>query len=191
MILPMKQGNAIEGTVRSRLRALRADRGWTLDELGRRTNMGPSTLSRLETGGRRIAIDHLAALAHAFDTTVDALLSEDLSDQIVIRPRRDHAGGTTFWLLASGVDPGERAVVKMRLPERKRLPEPRTHAGRDWFYVLEGTVRLQLGSREILVSSGKTASFETMIPHTIGGHEGPAEILSIMDHHGWRAHLHD
>jgi hypothetical protein len=30
-----------------------------------------------------------------------------------------------------------------------------------------------------------------MTPHTMGGHHGPVEILSILDHHGERAHLHD
>jgi hypothetical protein len=29
-----------------------------------------------------------------------------------------------------------------------------------------------------------------MTPHSMGGHGGPAEILSILDHHGERAHLH-
>jgi hypothetical protein len=30
-----------------------------------------------------------------------------------------------------------------------------------------------------------------MTPHSMSGHNGPAEILSIFDHHGERAHLHD
>jgi uncharacterized cupin superfamily protein len=74
----------------------------------------------------------------------------------------------------------------MRIPERKQLPEARIHPGRDWFYVLTGTVCLRLGNREILIPAGKAASFDTMTPHTMGGHNGPAEILS---HHGERAQL--
>lgn len=187
----MTQGSEVERVARQRLRALRQARGWSLDELGRRANMDPSTISRLETGQRRMAVDQLATLAAALDTTVDELLAEKGSNDIVIRPRRDRTGGTTFWRLTREDDPGERFVVKMLLPERKRLPEPRTHPGRDWFYVLAGTVRLQLGDRDILVPTGQAASFETMTPHSIGSHEGPAEIISIMDHRGERAHLHD
>jgi uncharacterized cupin superfamily protein len=67
----------------------------------------------------------------------------------------------------------------------------RVHPGRDWFYVLEGTLRLRLGSREVLVNAAQAASFDTMTPHSMGGHGGPAEILSILDHHGERAHLHN
>jgi transcriptional regulator with XRE-family HTH domain len=192
MILPMTQeGTSLESTARRRLRTLRQARGWSLDELGHRANIGPSTLSRLETGGRRIAIDHLVALARALDTTVDELLVGDEDDEVVISPRRDRAGGATYWLLTRPDDPSGRAVVKMRIPERKQLPEARVHPGSDWFYVLTGTVRLRLGNREILIPAGKAASFNTMTPHTMGGHNGPAEILSIFDHHGERAHLHD
>ncbi|MBS1678207.1 MAG: helix-turn-helix domain-containing protein [Actinobacteria bacterium] len=186
----MTQSEAIESTARRRLRSLRQARGWSLEELGRQANLSPSTISRLETGGRRLAIDHLVTLARALDTTVDELLVEDDGGDVVIRPRRDRTGGTTFWLLTRQGDPSDRVIVKMRLPERKRLPEPRTHPGRDWLYVLAGTVRLRLGSREILIPAGKAASFETMTPHSMGGHEGPAEVLNILDHHGERAHLH-
>ena len=75
------------------------------------------------------------------------------------------------------------------MPERKRSPEP-VHPGRDWLYVLKGTVRLQLGDREMLVEAGQAASFDTMTPHSMTGRGGPAEFLTILDHHGERAHLH-
>ncbi|HEV7752353.1 MAG TPA: cupin domain-containing protein, partial [Baekduia sp.] len=118
------------------------------------------------------------------------LLIEDDDEDVVIRPRRDSAGGSTFWLLTPPDDTSGRVVVKMRLPERERLQETRVHPGRDWFYVLDGIVRLRLARREVLVPAGRAASFNTMTPHSMGGHGGPAEILSILDHHGERAHLH-
>lgn len=184
----MTQDGSLEEVARHRLRSLRQARGWSLDELGRRAHIGPSTLSRLETGQRRIALDHLVALARVLDTTVDELLAADDED-VVIRPRRDASGDATFWLLTPPDDTSGRLVVKMRLPERAALPEPRVHPGRDWFYVLDGTVRLRLGAREVVVAAGRAASFNTMTPHSMGGLDGPAEILSILDHHGERAHL--
>lgn len=185
----MTQELPLEGVVRNRLRSLRKARGWSLDELGRRTNLGPSTLSRLETGHRRIAVDHLVTLARVLDVSVDELVAGEDEEDVVIRPRRDTAGGSTFWLLTGPEDHSGRVVVKMRLPQRQRLPPPRVHPGRDWFYVLQGVVSLRLGSRDLLVRSGQAASFDTMTPHSMGGREGPAEILSILDHHGEQAHL--
>ncbi|MFI6785706.1 cupin domain-containing protein [Nonomuraea sp. NPDC050383] len=61
---------------------------------------------------------------------------------------------------------------------------------REWFTVLSGTARLHLGERVILVSAGDAAEFSTMVPHAIGAHDGPVEILTIFDHDGQRAHLH-
>lgn len=186
----MTQENSLESVARRRLRSLRQARGWSLEELGRRAGIGPSTLSRLETGQRRMALDHLVSLARVLDVTVDDLLIEDDDEDVVIHPRRDSVGGATFWLLSAPGDASGRVVVKMRLSEGEPRPETRVHPGRDWFYVLEGTVRLRLASRETLVPTGRAASFNTMTPHSMEGHGGPAEILSILDHHGERAHLH-
>lgn len=38
-------------------------------------------------------------LARALDTTVDELLVANEEEDVVITPRRDHAGDTTYWML--------------------------------------------------------------------------------------------
>lgn len=187
----MTHETSVETTARRRLRSLRQARGWTIDELARRAHIGPSTISRLETGDRRLAIDHLATLARVLDTTVDALLVEEDPGDVTIRPIRHDVNGVTCWLLTPPEDTSGRVVSKMRLAERKRLPKPSVHPGHDWFYVLDGTVRLKLGDREHLVAKGQAVNFDTMTPHSLSGYGGPAEILTILDHHGQRAHLHD
>lgn len=187
----MTQEGTIETTARRRLRSLRLARGWSLDELARRSYISPSTISRIETGQRRLALDQLVSLAHALDTSVDELLAEDDPDHadVVIRPTRDVVRGVTHWMLTRHDDPSGRIVAKMRLPKLKRPPEPRVHPGRDWFYVLEGTAHLLLGERHHFVETGQAAEFDTMTPHWILGEGGPVEILTIFDRHGERAHL--
>jgi hypothetical protein len=55
-----KTGNgSIDLQVRRRLRELRMQRGMTLQEVGERAGIDVSTLSRLEAGKRRLALDHL------------------------------------------------------------------------------------------------------------------------------------
>ena len=161
-----------------------------MDELARRSNIGASTISRIETGHRRLAIDNLADLAKALETTVDDLLGDDNDDDVVIRPiRSKHHNGAVHWPLTRLHDPSGRTVAKMRIPASKKRPEPQIHPGRDWFYVLEGTARLLLGEREHLVKAGQAAEFNTMTPHWIAGYGGPVEILTIFDRHGELAHL--
>jgi quercetin dioxygenase-like cupin family protein len=77
----------------------------------------------------------------------------------------------------------------MRITARTPPAELGVHPGRDWFTVLSGTARLHLGSRIILVKAGQAAQFSTMSPHAITAHDGPVEILTILDREGQRAHL--
>lgn len=60
--------------VRTGLRSLRNTLGLSLDELAARTNLSPSTISRVETGKRTISLDILPPLATALQVDLDALL---------------------------------------------------------------------------------------------------------------------
>jgi transcriptional regulator with XRE-family HTH domain len=188
----MTQDGDLDGLVRKRIRGLRLARGWSLDDLAARCYLSPSTLSRIETGHRRIALDQLAPIARALGTTLDQLVESVEDDDVVIRPQRDVMRGVTTWMLTREPGPHGISVAKMRVTK----PEPRrgtdelgVHPGRDWFTVLSGTVVLMLGERTILVEAGQAAEFSTMIPHAFGAHDGPAEILCIFDHDGQRTHL--
>jgi transcriptional regulator with XRE-family HTH domain len=184
----MKQDADLESLVRQRIRGLRVARGWSLDELAARSYLSPSTLSRIETGHRRIALDQLTLIARALGITLDQLVESDDDADVVIRPIRDEAGGITTWVLSRPGAPNGTTVAKMRVdrPVPARL---RVHPGHDWFTVLSGTIVLRLGDRTILVQAGEAAEFSTMVPHAFGTQDGPAEVLTILDHDGQRAHL--
>lgn len=182
----------LDDVVRQRIRGLRLAKGWTLDSLASRCGMSPSTLSRIETGGRRVALDQIVAIARALGTTVDQLVEPAADEDVVIRPEPHSASdGVIVWPLSGSGTPGGVSVAKMRIdPGRPIDPKAlRVHPGREWFTVLSGTVELWLGDRVILIPAGQAAEFATMIPHAIGARGGPAEIVSIFDHDGERAHL--
>lgn len=188
----MTQDGDLDGLVRQRIRGLRAARGWSLDDLAARCYLSPSTLSRIETGHRRIALDQLAPIARALGTTLDQLVESADDDDVVIRPQRDEVQGVTTWMLTREPGPHGVSVAKMRITR----PAPHdgdgelgVHPGKDWFTVLSGTVMLRLGERAILVEAGQAAEFSTMIPHAVGASGGPAEILCIFGHDGQRTHL--
>jgi transcriptional regulator with XRE-family HTH domain len=185
------QDSDLDGLVRKRIRGLRVARAWSLDDLAARCYLSPSTLSRIETGHRRIALDQLAPIARALGTTLDQLVESVEDDDVVIRPQRGVVRGMTIWMLTREPGPHGISVAKMRVtrPELRRTDELRVHPGRDWFTVLSGTVVLQLGERTILVEAGQAAEFSTMVPHAFSAHDGPAEILCIFDHDGQRTHL--
>ncbi len=187
----MTQEQVLDAVVRQRLRALRLSRGWSLDALGARCFLSPSTLSRIETGHRRIALDQLVPLARALGTTIDELVEPPDDEDVVIRPQPEHGPGLTTWLLSREHAHHGGTVAKMRITA-ERTPDPHglpVHPGREWFTVLSGTARLQLGERTIRVQPGHAAEFSTMVRHFIGAEGGPVEILTLFDADGERAHL--
>ena len=80
--------------------------------------------------------------------------------------------------------------MKKRLQPTTAAVDQRVHPGHDWFFVLDGRVRLLLGEREIVVEAGEAAEFATMTPHALVAIDEPAELIMIVDRDGHRAHVH-
>ena len=181
-------GLEIEQVVRTRLRSLRHTLGLSLDELAARTNLSPSTISRVETGKRTISLDIPLPLATALQVDLDALLDVRSDDDVVIRPAPSTSGQRTTWMLSRPT--GSTIAVKLRLEPSRGKTEQRVHPGHDWFFVLEGRVRLSLGDRDVLVETGEAAEFATMTPHAFSALGAPAELVMIFDRDGQQAHVH-
>jgi transcriptional regulator with XRE-family HTH domain len=181
----------LDAVVRQRIRSLRLARGWSLDVLAARCYLSPSTLSRIETGHRRIALDQLVPIARALGTTLDQLVEPVDDEDVVIRPHRDQARGRTTWTLTRGDAAHGLTVARIRLDPTPADDDAAlgVHPGRDWFTVLSGTARLRLGERTILVEAGQAAEFSTMVPHALHAHGAPVEVLVILDADGGRSHL--
>ncbi|MEU6854290.1 XRE family transcriptional regulator [Actinacidiphila alni] len=176
----------LDSLVRKRIRALRVAQGWSLEELAARARLSQSTLSRIENGQRRLALDSLVTLARALDTTLDQLV-ETAADDVVSSPQIDGAHGVMRWLVKA--DPG-MSVMRQRMTE----PPPdspsrlRAHPGREWLVVLSGTAVLLLGNRRFRIETNQAAEFPTMLPHAIGAEGGPCEIMGIFDRDARRGH---
>ena len=166
---------------------MREARGLSLEAVAHAASMSPSTLSRLETGKRRLAVDHLAPLARALGTTVDALLAPEPAGDPRVRRRARTVEGMRVLPLSRDDGPGPRAY-HLTLPVRGE-PQPRSHEGHEWLYVLSGRLRLVIGDEDLVLEPGEAAEFSTWTPHWLSGAGGPAEVLALMGHQGERAHL--
>ncbi|HWI73739.1 MAG TPA: XRE family transcriptional regulator [Baekduia sp.] len=170
----------VHARVSARLRALRTEQRLTLAEVAGRAGMDPSALSRLESGARRLTLDHLPPLARALGVSVDDLLDPRVRAAPMTRD------GMTFWPLNHHPDGPGRHAFKIRLPADRTEPMPRTHDGSDWMFVLSGRVRLVLGDDEFVVEPGEAVEFDTNIPHWIGVVDGPAEVIGLFGPSGER-----
>ena len=171
-----------------RLRAARQAQGWTLEDLAGRAALSASTLSRLESGKRQASLELLLPLTRELGIRIDDLLTQETPDPRVRRPviRRD---GMVIAPLAP--EGSSIATYKITYPPRPEAPQPRVHDGYEWLYVLSGRLRLILGERELVLTRGEAAEFDTRTPHSISAAGSrPAQVISIFNQSGARMHTH-
>ena len=183
-----QNAEGVDGLVRQRLRALRLAQGLSLGDLAERTHLSASTLSRIEGGQRRLALDQLVILARALDTSLDELV-ETQTEEVIANPQIDHGTDSLHWRIRRSPD---TVILRRRItgpaPEPSRM---RAHPGREWLVVLSGTLTLRLGERRYRVTQNQSAEFDTMVPHAIGAEGGPADVLMIVDPAARRGHQGD
>jgi transcriptional regulator with XRE-family HTH domain len=173
-----------------RLRALRLQRETTLADLSASTGISVSTLSRLESGTRRPTLELLLPLARAHGVTLDQLVDAESTEdpRINLQPVTRH-GMTHLPLTRRSV--GVQAF-KLIIPAdgSRRDPDPQTHEGYEWLYVLNGRLRLVIDEHDLVLLPGEAAEFDTRVPHWFGAADDePVELLSLFGKQGERAHL--
>src|SRR5699024_5639279 len=159
------------------------------------------------TGARVPGLEHLVALARAHAVSLDDLVGVRFSRDPRLRFESvDQDGRLTMPLsVPAGGLRVEHAII--RLPARGSA-EPdvhvhgsdsshgsrefesealRTHRGYVWMLVLEGAIRLVVGSHDLIAEEGEAAEFDTRVPHWIGPARGrPAHVLNVHGRDGQR-----
>lgn len=188
----MLANDSVDTRVRRRLRELRTDQGLTLQDVAERAGIDVSTLSRLESGKRRLALDHLPRLAAALGVTSDDLLGAAPPPDPRIRMRAIERDRLTMWPLTHRGPAAGLHTYKIRVhADRTAPPDPLpVHDGHDWLYVLSGRLRLLLGDDDLTIGPGEAVEFSTLVPHWFGAIDGPVELIAILGPQGQRVHLH-
>ena len=158
-------------------RRVRAQRGSTPDRgLGADRHVQEHAV---EAGERPAAPSLSCCRWHRPTVPIDDLVgAPEVGDpRIRLKPRRVH--GRTVLPLTR---PGGIQAWKIVIPTSQYEPNPRTHEGFEWLYVLSGRMRLVLGDQDLVLGVGEAAEFDTQVPHWFGSTgDGPAEVLSIFD----------
>jgi transcriptional regulator with XRE-family HTH domain len=172
-----------------RLRALRRDRGTSLADVSAATGISVSTLSRLEAGQRRATLELLLPLARAYRVSLDEIVTAPVADPRV-RPTPVKRHGMIYYPLSRR--PGGLQAYKLVIPagSDRRVPDPRSHEGYEWLYVLDGRLRVVLGEHDVVLTPGEAAEFDTRVPHWFGAAgPGAVELLSLFGPQGERMHV--
>lgn len=169
----------------ARLRVLRADRGWTQDELAARTHLSKSYLSRLEDGDRQPSIAALLSIASAFGLALNDLFGggQESGQCGIVRAGADtqrRGNGLFYRPLLSGDRVSNIQPIHLTVPADRTGDELYRHDGEEWLYVLSGTLSLTLDAEKHELFPGDSAHFDAGLPHRLAALNGvDAEIILV------------
>ncbi|MGI5324811.1 helix-turn-helix domain-containing protein [Actinomadura nitritigenes] len=171
-----------------RLKRVRTRRGVSLAALSEATGISKSTLSRLETGQRRPSLELLLPIAQAHQVPLDELVGVPRVGDPRVRAEPVVRNGRTVIPLTP--HPGPIQAWKSIIPADQSTPDPCTHEGYEWLYVLSGRLRLILADHDLVMGPGEAAEFDTRLPHWFGpAGDSPVEVLNLFGRQGERVHI--
>ena len=175
---PARRRDPMDVAVGPRLRELRLEKGLTLEQAAKKSDLSPSFLSSLERDQTGASPATLARLARSYGSTLAELV------------RREHAG------LAQFRKPGDRRRMLAEGFHQEQLIDGRTmldaavctlepgrgsvgkysHDGEELVYLLEGTLRVTLATGEIYdVSAGESLFYPSTIEHEW---QNPGDVMA-------------
>jgi transcriptional regulator with XRE-family HTH domain len=175
--------------VAERLRGLRESCDTTAAELAARLSIPVETYLGYEDGSVDIPISALYKVVGIFNVDLTELLtgnSPKLDTYCVVRDGQgigvDRYPGYQFTSVAFNFQHRKMEPLIVTLdfdaddPHKKLV----THTGQEFNYVIDGTVRLTLGTKDILLRRGDCCYFDPMIPHGQHAVEGSARFLTVI-----------
>jgi transcriptional regulator with XRE-family HTH domain len=170
----------------TRLRALRRERSWTLEDLAERTGLSRAYLSRMEGGERQPSLSALSEVAHAYGISFSSLFvpEPEVQNGVIVRGR-DAAVQRGRGLLYSRLSTSDWAFnlqpMQVVVPaERDEGEALYHHEGEQWLYVLSGKLGLNLSGEDSVLEPGDAAHFDADQQHRLTALDGrDAEIILV------------
>lgn len=158
-----------------RLRELRRSRGWTLQELGERSGVSFSTISKAERGIIAPSYDTILKLAFAFEMDMSELLAEEensISD-IVTLERRGAAQTieTRHYVLDMLCSSRARkrmvpVLARIKAHSLREFASFIRHPGEEFVFVLSGQLTFQIeGQPPRILERGDCVYFDSRLGH--------------------------
>lgn len=173
-----------------RLRGARERRGMTLRELARRVGVSASLISQIETSKAQPSVRTLYDIVSELGISFDSLFGDaergDWDAAHVIRSVGHHpeippvqratdrrgvefAQGVRWESLTAIPVPGIEFLYIEYQPGSESGPpdNPQTHPGREWGYVISGTLHVSVVGDEYVLGPGDAITFPCRLPHRL------------------------
>jgi transcriptional regulator with XRE-family HTH domain len=182
------QGGSVRDMLAANLRRARAERGFSLSELARRSTIGKATLSQLEAGTGNPTIETVFSLSRALELPISDLLDH-----------RRPAGLTV--VRAADVEPLSGEAVDLRLLRRLEVdsavvevydqrvrPQGRQaslgHVGVEHTIVQAGRLGVDVDGEKVELDAGDYIAFDAVAPHSYTARGGPVRSVLLLQYRG-------
>lgn len=168
-----------------RLRHLRSQRGWTLEDLAKRANVSEAYLSRLEGGDRQPSLAVLFSLAQAFGMALPSLFEPEPQEAncVVVRAgsmASQQGHGLSYQPLSRSDRFTNLQPIRVTVPVDRPEDCFYEHDGEEWLYVLSGQLALVFNDDAYLLHPGDAAHFDARKPHRLLARgEADAELILV------------
>ncbi len=184
------------GPVAQRLKALRLEHGWTLDDVAERSGISKATLSKLENGHTNLSFASVTKLSNGLGIPFSVLTNPPGPGEGARRSVTRGQTATVFeardarWQVLCNDLAGQDQVYLRSTILSHELAESapwRRHPGQEFIHVLSGVLLLYSEAYEPLeLSSGDSIAFDSSMGHKyVSASVEDAEILIIMQASGY------
>ena len=190
MPVDLAEADAVSRELCRRVKALRAERGWSLDVLSQACGVSRSMLSEIERERANPTLAVAARIALAFDLSLGELVeSRPQEDEIVVIRAEDR--GSVFR------DDGQvriRTLSPLQLEKDVEFYElvlqsgaelrslPHYNGTREFLTVEKGRLIVESGESQVALARGDSARYKADVPHCIrnpGKNEAVAFLVDI------------
>ena len=176
------------------IRAVRVRQGIELERVAAALGRDPAWLAMVEKCQAEPTVPELLRIAGALQTDISELIyGQRFEAKRAIVTRRgervrvQRARSYEYESLAPRyvgrkVEPLEVTVhpgLDPLRPAAGAAPEPSTHAGEEFLYVLEGRLRIVIDGAVSVLEPGDSVYFDSSLPHELSGAGGPARLVAM------------
>ena len=154
----------------SKIKALRTQKGLTLEELASRSELTKGFLSQLERNLTSPSIDSLDDILEALGTNLAEFFKEDKDEQFIFRGGDffvDERESCTVKWIVPNTQKNQMEPILLELPSGGESFEVAPHSGEEFGYVLSGSVVIHLGNKKYKANKGESFYYQANKEHYI------------------------
>ena len=167
-----------------KVRTLREDRGFSIDDLSHETGYSADMLDQIENDAVVPPVSMVIQLSRIFKIDVDQLETED-EKKASKRRAKSHKKRVESYAYTPLSRPGSDKHLRSYLvtidPETAHKGVEYHHEGEEFVYVLKGGVTIQIGENVTKLGTGKSIHFNSALHHKLSNHtKETTELLVVV-----------